>query len=376
MKNIFFILLLSLFSQIVFANETVVLDAQGYGKTPNEAKQNALQELVFKLKASVDTKLNISTQVTTHNSTESLTENSSSNLNISGKSFFEGIQYSNISKKNTFYQTKALLTKSALKKTLLTLKEDILLPIERLSKKEQKKNLEKVPTFFALYKYKTSDLTELNSNTIEKIKQQQQLLYSSINMAKIIFKTNVSGAKIEIAGKTYTPNKAFYIEHGNYIYTISKNGYIEENGKFFAQAGHSKTIKKELIKANKQKINIYINSSSQYDIKDDVASVLSNYNIQTTSKTYASNAFDFKFSKKLLFKAGSTSFYKFSLTLKAYKNNQVVLTKKATLKRVADSKLASKASKLAKALTKATLKKLNMKKFHSSTKVNYKTLLY
>jgi len=102
----------------------------------------------------------------------------------------------------------------------------------------------------------------------------------------------------------------------------------------------------------------YIKSDKKFHIKSDILSMLSNYGVKNSKKVNADYIFEYKFEKESVMKLGTSEFYRFSLYVNVYKNSKFLFTKKATLKRVVDSKLNVKAHMLAKVLTKNILKKL------------------
>lgn len=345
----------------------IILQADGSGQSPNDAKKNALQELVFNIKSSVETSMKSSVKVETG---DKVSRNTQSDIKVSGKSYFEGLQYSDPILKDGYYQVRVVVTQKSLESTLKALYKEISLPIETLSKKQQRVALEKLSILRALLSYKTSNMDVANI-TPKKLAKIEFLLNRSLNMAKVIFKTNTPSASIELNDKTYTTNTPIFLEPGNYSYTIKSDGYHSENGKFYAQAGSLKSIKKSLIKQSSQKLKVYVFTDNQFDIKEVVDSILSSYGVGISRTSHANNAFGFKFKKKLVTKLGTMKFYKFSLTVDAYKGSEIFMTKTATLKKVADSKLMSKSSQLAKALTKALLKRIDMQEFTSNKEVDY-----
>lgn len=348
----------------------IVLRAQGYAKTPEAAKKNALQELVFHLKSQIETSYELRENV----KDDKLKQEVQSKVSMQGRSFFEGVHYSDATLKNGFFETEAVITTTALEKTMLALYKDINVDIELRSKKERQVMLEKIATLKILLSYANKEMN-LSTISVQKIESKKRELYQSLNMAKVFFQSNANNATITIKNKTYKQGEFFYLEPGNYKYIVKSDGYHEEKGLFYAQAGYAKTVDKKLIEKSDAKIKIYIHSDGLYKIEEDVASILSQYDVGVSLSSQSTNAFDFTFHKEFLMQIGSTKFYKFSLSVNAYRGKELYMSKKASLKRVSETRLASNSSRLVKALTKALLKKLDLEVFKNKQSVNYKNIL-
>jgi len=341
MFKIIFILL-GTFSYI-FANTT--LSATGFASSAQMAKKVALQELIFQIKSTVATSLNIKEEV----KNSKVDQDVKSKIDIKAKSFLLGVTYSDTIFKNNQYQTKAILSDEAIVNSIKNLYNDISKPIDLMSKKQKRLTLEKISFLKALLRYRSVDGVKLS-----KINSIENMLNKELNLAKILFKTD-SNAIIEIADKKYNANKYFYLEPANYRYRIYSNGYYDESGEFYAQAGYSKIIKKDLI-AKTKILNIYVQTDNKFKIYSDISAVLSKYGAKISKKSTADYVFKYKFEKESILKVGLSEFYRFSLNIDVYKNSKFLFTKKATLKRVAKNRLVTKAHLLAKALTKVVLK--------------------
>ena len=339
-KLLFFIL-------YIFTSSLFALSATGFASTPDMAKKAALQELVFQIKSTIDSSIDIKENVVNDKADQDV----KNNIKMRTKGFLLGVTYSDITYKADYYRVTATLSDEALSKSIKNLYSEILKPLDVMSKKQKRLTLEKIDYLKALLKYKSIRNVKLSKVAIIEKKLNQEL-----NFAKILFKTD-SKAKIEIANRNYNANEYFYLEPANYKYTIHSDGYYDESGVFYAQAGYCKIIKKKLI-AKKGILNIYIKSDKKFHIKSDILSMLSNYGVKNSKKVNADYIFEYKFEKESVMKLGTSEFYRFSLYVNVYKNSKFLFTKKATLKRVVDSKLNVKAHMLAKVLTKNILKKL------------------
>ena len=124
-----------------------------------------------------------------------------------------------------------------------------------MSKKQKAEALEKAEVLRALFPYAKN--INLDGVSIKSIKEKAYMINRSLNMAQIIFKANVSSAKIDMNTDVYGLNKIVYIEPGNYKYTMRSKGYYDEKGSFYAQAGVSKVIEKKLIVQSDTKLKVY-----------------------------------------------------------------------------------------------------------------------
>ena len=130
MFKIIFILL-GTFSYI-FANTT--LSATGFASSAQMAKKVALQELIFQIKSTVDTSLNIKEEV----KNSKVDQDVKSKIDIKAKSFLLGVTYSDTISKNNQYQTKAILSDEAIVNSIKNLYNDISKPIDLMSKKQKR----------------------------------------------------------------------------------------------------------------------------------------------------------------------------------------------------------------------------------------------
>lgn len=362
-KKIIFIFIIYT-TTLIAAQNNIILSAKGYANTPEQAKKNALQELIFQIQSDIKT----SFHSTLHIERSQVKKQSSDIIDIKSKGFFQNLYYSDVLKKNNTYEVEVYLTNDALKTTLQMLSKIILIPSDILNINQKKDHLEKINIFYSLLTYANTFI--LQNIPLQKIKHQEITLYKSLNFAKIIFSTNIKNTKLNIKNKIYKENIPFYLSEGNYKFTIYKDGYGVENGTFYAKKGSTVSLYKSLIKINTYPITIYINSSKK-NLYKDIQKILTKYHINYTNNINATNAFIFSFHQTFLTKIGETTFYTITLTGKAYKGNKLYLTKTATIKRVTIKKIAQNTHKLIKALTKALLQDINIKDFIYDKKVNY-----
>ena len=345
---------------------SIIIEAQGFGNSPTEAKKNALQELVFQIRSSIDTSIETSSKV----SNSKYSKTTVQKLNIKSNGFFEALHYSDVIAKNDYYQIKVVITQKSLKRTLERLYQDITKDVEKLNVKEQQTTLEKINILKSLLPYSNNKI-DISYISQSKLKAQEIALKQVLNMSKIIFHLNVKNAKITIDDKTYTLNDKIFVKAGKHHYIISANGFYSEKGNFYTEARKIKNISKTLISKNINKLKVYISTDNEFDIKDDISTMLSKYSIKDSNSPYATNAFKFYFKKEFIANFGNAKFYKLSLVVKAYRGKQLFITKKATIKRVAQVQLKTKAKKLAKAITKSLLKNINIKEFKGNSIVLY-----
>ena len=371
--KILFLILFFLF-QALFAEDFhtliqkeggIVLEMNGYGKSIEEAKSNALQELVFMLQTSVKTTFELKTKV--HNGGINSSEDANNQLSMNSSSFFRGLHYSDPLNTQNGYEVQVVLTQEGLEKTQDALQEDIFRDLHPLSRIQKEQSLEKVAILRSLFPY-----IHPSKNLQQRLITKEKEINKYLNMARVTFVTNAQNAKIEIGGKYYKNGEEFFLEKGRYHYTILADGYHDEDGVIYLQAGISKTFYKNFIKLQDTSIQVYIQNNSDFNIDAQIRAILSKYSIQTTKEAYAINALYYSFTKEFLDTFGTTKFYRFSLKVDAYKGTKIFMSKKATIKRVASSRLVQKSAKLTKALTKALLQKLNIAEFRGDKKVYYK----
>ena len=133
----------------IFTSSLFALSATGFASTPDMAKKAALQELIFQIKSTIDSSIDIKENVVN----DKVDQDVKNNIKMRTKGFLLGVTYSDITYKADYYRVTATLSDEALSKSIKNLYSEILKPLDVMSKKQKRLTLEKIDYLKALLKY-------------------------------------------------------------------------------------------------------------------------------------------------------------------------------------------------------------------------------
>ena len=354
MKKILFLLLLSV--SLLFA-----IDAQGYGKTPKEAKEAALSELSNIVSAKISSTLK--TSLRTHG--QKMIKDADKSLKVSSQTYFQGVKYSAVREEaNGEYSVVATLDKKGIQNSINYLKEALSVSLENLSKRDLNELLNKSEMLYALGNFSA------NPKSVHRfVTEKNQEIIKYLTHAKISFYVKPEGAKILVENQSFKPFTTYLLPEKSYRYIVSAKGYYDEEGIMYAHGGDRINKKVILVKKSAKRGVFYIDVEPE--LFDAVKETLLQYKLQATQEKSATNALKFRFKKELLTTIDGMKVYTLFVRVEAYKGKELVMSKRAKLKNVTEQSMQSKKRKGVVALTKYLLKKLDMNYFIANERVSY-----
>lgn len=337
------------------------IDAEGFGKTAAEAKKAALSELSNIVSAKISSELK--TALRTHG--DKMIKDADKSLKVSSQTYFQGVKYSSVqSRADGEYSVVASLDQEGVENTISFLKDALSVDLNNLSRRELNELLNKSEMLYALGNF-SADKKRVHDFVTKK----NSAVIKYLTHAKVSFYLEPKNAKLLIENRVYKPFQTYLLPAQSYHYKVSAQGYHSEEGVLYANGGDRINKKVTLIKESAKKGLFYIDVDPE--LFDSASEVLSQYKLQATKQPEATNALKFTFHTLLVTTIEDMKVYNLFVTVKAYKGNEVILTKKAKLKNVTDQIMERKKSKGVAALTRYILKKVDMNDFIGKVKVSY-----
>lgn len=344
----------------LFAN----LSAVGYGSSEKEAKASALSELSNSVSANVKSNLTLSTKV----QGSKVTKGGTKKLNVASSTYFQGVQYTQMSQKGGTFEVTAFLDKKGVENTLVYIQKELHKDLAKLRPHALKELLKKSEMGYALANF------SVNKEMFQTdFKAQEEDVQKYLSYAQITFNVKPSDAVIRVNHAIYTPLTTYLVPSTvKYTFEISANGYYTEEGTLTLSQGEKRTIIKQLIKKSNNAAKVYVDVKSNIpEFKDTVSGLLLNYGVGVTPRAVATNSIRFTFDKQFITEVSGMKVYRVTVVMSVYKGSTKIMLKKVRLKNVVDGNYVHKVNRGVKALTKYLLKKQDMKTFIGKQSVNY-----
>ncbi len=336
------------------------ISATGYGQSAKEAKDAALSELSNIVVANVKSKLTSSTTV----SGQKVDRDAKKELEVSSSTYFQGVSYSDAVKGADGYEVTATLSQSATINTLDFIKKELLKDLGKLSKSDLRELLKMSEMGYAL-----ANFSSAKSLYQEVIKEREAEVLKYLSYGQIFFHVTPKNATLIIDNVEYEPFKSYLLPAKKYHYQVSAAGYHTEEGSFYLNSAKKQDEKISLVKHSSATTAIYldIDTSLQASAKE----VFTKYGLNLSDNPVSTNAFRFTFKTSFVTQVDDMKVYNLTVIAEALRGNKSVMLKRARIKNVTDSNMESKKAKGVTALANYMMKKLDMKSFQGSQKVDY-----
>ena len=352
------ILLIALLLQL--GSSLYAISATGYGHSAKEAKDAALSELSNIVISDVKSKLSSSTTVTGGK----VIHDAKKALEVSSNTYFQGVTYSDAIKGSSGYEVTATLSQEATLNTLNFIKKELDKDLAKLSKSDLKRLIKMSEMGFALANF--SDAKRRYQDHI-KVREAEVLKY--LSYGQLFFRLKPKDAKLIIDNERYEGFRTYLLPAKSYRYQVSADGYHAEEGKFYLNGAKKKDVTVTLVKKSSDGPSIYLDIDKEFE--SSAKAVFAKYGIDLSDDSLSTNAIRFRFKTTFVTQVDDIKVYNLLVTAEALRGNKSVMLKRAKIKNVTDSNLASKKAKGVSALAKYLMKKLDMDGFKGTQKVDY-----
>ncbi len=331
---------------------SVVFEAKGSGADATSAQKDALATLSSLIEVKVDTSISSSTTTNSLNGKESVLSTSSDNINLQSNSFLVGIKYEELpSAPNGDKVYKAILTDKALAQSIKVLYDALDTDIAKLSPNEMEKLLKKSNYLLVLISYKPDVIKKSD------VMQKRRYLYDSLHMSRIFIDVTPTNSSVFIDEKNVKTNTDIFVTPGQHTIEVKKDNYLTYQKKLYTQVAKRSRLHISLLPKSKLPSQLAIKGAG--DFMDTIRRELLQYNIAVSSG--AKEHIEFSIQEKYITTVSEIKIYKLTIVANLKRETDLIISKKATLKNVAQMQLESKKQKVIKALLKAIMKSYTKK---------------
>lgn len=256
----------------------IIMTAEGYGATVEEAKKNALRELSQTIIANVKSDFQKSERL----ENEEFSKKVVSDLAVKSDVLLKGVVYSGEKRIDGQYSIRAVLTEKALKDTIEFLVSKITINLDNMNEVQLKDTLTNSYFLLSVLTSSTDSVTTNRNSLIDKTREIQEGINKRINFGMVVFNIKPADAIPKINNKIYTPFEPIYLPEREYTFEVSKEGYHKATGKFYLSKGDKKTVTAELVPEISQKVNIYLQLEGCEFLRDDIEVALSDLGLSVS----------------------------------------------------------------------------------------------
>ncbi len=286
--NLPFLLLIIIYfiSSLAFATP---LNGDGYGKSENEARENALATLSQQILVDVDS--SASAKVTEKNGT--VDKSAETEVALESHIKFQGVVFEKAKRKRKTYHVRAILSDNALRQTILYLAENLPDDIDGLTRLQISDAYHEARQLRALFNFAAQqNLAIPGGNAIAKnaanVESELQLRLGNYGWVRFIPPVSVAlnnNFTITIDEKNVATASKIYLPVGSFRYQITRDGYATEQGILRISRGREERTQLALVRLPKEAINVTIVVDAHDRNTSDVImraleEILLQYNIQ------------------------------------------------------------------------------------------------
>lgn len=347
MKRTVWLGLLSLVFLITPLKSYGVLSAEGFGKTPNAARENALQELSQIISSAVQSDVGIRTELRDNQ----VSQDVSTSIAIQSSSYFQGVEYSQPRDDNGTLRVEARLPLEAAKKTVDQLLQDIRLDMSTLSRNQVTDLLDRAVFLSAFLKFMPSN--SVDEGLTQLASEKRQLAYQYLNFAQVTFNAEPKDTLITVGKYTFKVGQTQLIPPGNYQYQASADNYQTRSERLYLSAGENRQVNFKLVPRTAGQVELRVMGEPKSLLFSEAQQVLAGFGI--SHQPESSNSMELRFEQQFVTEISGMKFFNLRLVVEAKKQEQPIIVRRASLNNVAESLVEARIKAMTKALFEAVL---------------------
>ncbi|WP_114418309.1 carboxypeptidase-like regulatory domain-containing protein [Marinospirillum perlucidum] len=333
------------------------LFADGYGNTPEEAREKALQELSQTILAAVESDTESVTRLEGDNYSNSL----NNRIRIQSNSYFQGVSYSEPRQVEDGYRVQASLDREALLDTSRQLQRDLDQNLDILSRAQIQEIQDKASFLMAFSNYLPSDARPGPEQVASLAESKREEASKYLNFARISFLPEPIDASIEINNENLAADEQLLLPPGRYSYRIAAEGYHPEEARIYLAAGERRRLEVTLAPRREGSVALRLENSSDERLITRARRVFNRYSIQYAATSPQVISLDV--SQEFVTEVAGMKIYNLRITAEASKGGQVLVVKRGSQRNVAESQVDSRLLAITEALVEALLKSVEIAGF-------------
>jgi hypothetical protein len=331
----------------VFGN--VIIEAEGFGESPKEAKRSALRELSHSIVSEVNSEVSMKQVAIEGRVSKSI----ATELTLKSSVILRGVEYDRPQRRDNYFYTKARLTKRALRESIEVLQDRIDVKASTLNRKQIEQKLLELEILSPLA------LISGDSRVKNFIVEKREEFLLQMNYGEIVFDVEPRDSVVRISNSYYRPFESIYLKEGKYHYSVQSSGYQSQSGKLYLYKG-SRDRKSVTLLADIGERSLEVDSDEAH--RELIEATLRDHNILPVAKSDRYRV-SYRFKKEKTVKVDGYQFYTLVVEAKLYRDGSVFARKKASLKNKTESYLNSREDRVIQLLTKALFSGGKLEKF-------------
>jgi hypothetical protein len=324
------------------------LTAEGFGSTPAEARDNALQELSQVVSAAVQSDVQIRTELRDNQ----VDQQARNELKIQSASYFQGVQYQHERPYDRGYKVDAVLDERGIEQTMNQLLLDIKQDMALLSRKQRQDVLERALFLGALANYLPKNHALANSATTQAQLAREEA-YRYLNMAQLTFYTQPPHTQIRIGNVQFKNGQAEWLKPGSYRFEAKADGYQTKLDQIGLSAGELRQVEIKLVPKTAGQIELSVQGEQADLVFSEAKQIVAGYGLRHQSN--ADIQLQLNVEQNQVTEISGIKFYRLRIVAEIQKNGQPILVRRASSNNVADSQVENRTKALTKALIEALL---------------------
>lgn len=354
-KRISWLLLASFWLVLIPLKAQAVLSAEGWGTTPNAARENALQELSQTVSAAVRSDVTIRNELQNNQ----VSTDVASSLNVKSASYFQGVEYGMAMPEAQGYRIEALLSRQAAQQTVSHLSQAISLDLMTLNRTQIQDVIERAVFLSALLNLMPNDFAN-KAQSLQLASDIRALGFKHLNFARLTIYVKPNQATLRLGTFTLMPGQTELIPPGNYRLISNAEGYQSINQPLALSAGENRQLNLALVPRIAGQVQLNVEGEHADNIQAQARQTLAGLGVAVESNV--NNQISLKLDKQLVTEISGITFYNLRLSAEVSHGQQPILVRTASLNNVADSQVEMRVKAMSNALINALLSSDEIKK--------------
>ncbi|SFB89981.1 PEGA domain-containing protein [Marinospirillum celere] len=342
-------LMLLLLALPVSAEARKLLFADGYGETPAEARENALQELSQTVIAAVES----DTESITRDDGIEFSSSLKNRIRVQSSSYFQGVRYSEPREENGSFRIQAQLDRNAVINTVEHLLRELRTDLNTLNRAQIEAIQDQATFLMAFSNYLPTNLDLDAGEVVSEAQEIRQLATRYLNFGRISFQPSPSDARIRIDGETLSAGEMKLLPPGNYTYEISADGYHTKQERVYISQGERRRLEVSLVPRRDGSIALRLENSDNQSLITEARRVFNRYSIQYSEQ--APQVITLDVQQNFVTEISGMKIYNLQIAAEATVDGEVLLVRRGSQRNVAESQIDARLKAITRALVEAIL---------------------
>jgi hypothetical protein len=347
-KRIGWLVLASFWLILIPLKAQAVLSAEGWGSTPNAARENALQELSQVVSAAVNSDVTIRNELRDNQ----VTTDVASSLNVKSASYFQGVEYGMAMPEAQGYRIEAMLSRQAAQQTVSHLSQAISLDLMTLNRTQIQDVIDRAVFLSALLNLMPNDFAN-KAQSAQQANDTRALAFKHLNFARLTIHVKPEQASINLGQFKLASGQTELIAPGNYRLVVNAQGYQSINQPLSLSAGENRQLNLALVPRTGGQLQLDVQGEHADTIRAQSRQTLAGLGIAVQANV--NNQISLKLDKQRVTEISGITFYNLRLSAEVTQGAQPILVRTASLNNIAESQVDARVKAMSHALINAVL---------------------